>query len=148
MNESRELTPGKYILQVGFSEENIRETTDPFYDPVRGLQRVEICSDGIVILAPKDKLQGLVKPVSFCPSELTETIDLMNSADYKDRFRAEYLQEKIRYEKLKAMVNKWDSGHLEFKPTCPRELYDFQLKVMKTKLGVFAVRAKIEGIEL
>lgn len=30
--------------------------------------------------------------------ELKETIDLMNSDDYKERFKAEYLQVKIRYE--------------------------------------------------
>ena len=29
--------------------------------------------------------------------ELKDTIELMNSADYKDRFKAEYLQIKIRY---------------------------------------------------
>ena len=31
--------------------------------------------------------------------ELKDTIELMSSADWKDRFIAEYLQTKIRYEK-------------------------------------------------
>ena len=32
--------------------------------------------------------------------ELKDTIDLMTSEDYKDRFKAEYYQTKIRYDKL------------------------------------------------
>ena len=31
--------------------------------------------------------------------ELQDTIELMNSAEYKDRFKAEYYQAKIRYDK-------------------------------------------------
>ena len=38
--------------------------------------------------------------------ELNETVELMNSADYKDRFKGEYFQVKIRYDKLKAMCEK------------------------------------------
>lgn len=33
-------------------------------------------------------------------NELKDTIELMNSSDYKDRFKAEYYQLKIRYTKL------------------------------------------------
>lgn len=36
-------------------------------------------------------------------NELKDTIELMNSSDYKDRFKAEYYQLKIRYTKLHAM---------------------------------------------
>lgn len=38
--------------------------------------------------------------------ELKDTIKLMNSENYQDRFKAEYLQVKIRYDKLKTMVDK------------------------------------------
>ena len=38
--------------------------------------------------------------------ELKDTIELMQSEDYKDRFKAEYFQLKIRYDKLKAMLEK------------------------------------------
>lgn len=38
--------------------------------------------------------------------ELKETIELMCSSDYKERFVAEYRQVKIRYEKLKNFCNK------------------------------------------
>ena len=38
--------------------------------------------------------------------ELKDTIDLMTSEDYKDRFKAEYYQTKIRYDKLHKMLVK------------------------------------------
>ena len=41
--------------------------------------------------------------------ELKETVELMISTDYKERFKAEYEQAKIRFEKLKAMLDKWDN---------------------------------------
>ena len=52
--------------------------------------------------------------------ELQETATMMCSADYKERFHAEYYQLETRHEKLKAMVEKWDKGELSFTPTCPR----------------------------
>ena len=38
--------------------------------------------------------------------ELKDTIKLMESENYKERFKAEYYQTKIRYEKLKKLNNK------------------------------------------
>jgi len=80
--------------------------------------------------------------------ELKDTTALMCSEDYKERFLAEYHQVGIRYQKLQAMVDKWDNGTLEFIPTCPRPTYDFQLKAMREYLGILIIRAKIEGIDL
>lgn len=37
--------------------------------------------------------------------KLKDTIKLMESDDYKDRFKAEYYQLKIRKEKLQKMLN-------------------------------------------
>ena len=54
---------------------------------------------------------------------LKETVEMMNSADYKERFIAEYEQLVIRYTGLKNMLEKWDKGELNFKPTCPRSTY-------------------------
>ena len=42
--------------------------------------------------------------------ELKDTTTLMVSSDYKERFKAEYYQLKIRLEKLKCMLQKWDNG--------------------------------------
>lgn len=80
--------------------------------------------------------------------ELKDTIELMSSSDFKDRFRAEWLQLSIRYEKLKNMVRAWDNGELNFTPRCPRSLYDFQLNVMKDYLMTLEIRAEIEEITL
>lgn len=80
--------------------------------------------------------------------ELKDTIEMMNSADYKERFRAEYYQLKIRYDKLNAMVEKWDKGELNFKPTCPRGVYSIQLITMYNYLNVLKERAQLEGVEL
>ena len=80
--------------------------------------------------------------------ELKDTISMMTSDDYKERFKAEYYQVKIRHEKLVAIVNKWDSGELNFVPTCPRNLYDKQLAYMENYTDILEQRAKLEGIDL
>lgn len=80
--------------------------------------------------------------------ELKDTIEMMNSADYKERFKAEYYQLKIRYDKLNAMVEKWDKGELNFQPTCPRGVYSIQLITMYNYLNVLKERANLEGVEL
>ena len=80
--------------------------------------------------------------------ELKETIELMTSTDYKERFKAEYEQVKIRFEKLKAMLDKWDNGTLEFTPTCNRGIYNFQIIAMGEYIACLETRAVIENIEL
>lgn len=40
--------------------------------------------------------------------ELRDTVEMMNNADYKERFKAEYYQTAIRYGKLKTMVDKYN----------------------------------------
>ena len=80
--------------------------------------------------------------------ELRDTVEMMNSADYKERFKAEYYQTAIRYGKLKAMVDKYNNGTLEFKPTCPMSIYDIQLRAMRDYLTILEARAAIEGVEL
>lgn len=80
--------------------------------------------------------------------ELKDTIELMNSEDYKDRFKAEYLQTKIRYDKLHNMLTKHEAGVLEFTPTCPIVKLMEQKRRMGEYLRCLEVRAAIEGIEL
>lgn len=80
--------------------------------------------------------------------ELINTINLMQSNDYKERFSAEYYQLKIRFEKLKAMLEKWDKGELNFTPICNRGIYNFQIKAMADYIATLETRAMIEGIEL
>lgn len=80
--------------------------------------------------------------------ELKDTIEMMNSADYKERFIAEYRQTKIRYEKLHKMLVKADAGKLDFKPTCTLDLLREQKAAMGKYLYCLEVRAQIEGIDL
>lgn len=80
--------------------------------------------------------------------ELIETAAMMGSADYKERFRAEYYQLETRLAKLHAMVEKWDNGELNFTPDCPRSLYELQVRSMAEYKAVLEARAKIEGIDL
>ena len=80
--------------------------------------------------------------------ELVDTAILMTSDDYKERFLAEYYQLETRYTKLKDMINRWDEGTLAFTPTCPRSLYDLQLRAMKDYLTVLETRALIEGVKI
>ena len=93
---------------------------------------------------------------------LTDTVDLMESSDYRDRFVAEYCQTKIRYEKLKAFNNKIEAARrvlsnpfecrpkdiVEPKHDCPEDLLRDQQSVMGQYLHILEVRAEIEGIDL
>ena len=76
------------------------------------------------------------------------TINLMRSDDYKERFKAEYYQTKIRYDKLHKMLIKAEAGTLDFKLNCSLELLTEQKRCMGMYLHALEVRAEIEGIEL
>lgn len=79
---------------------------------------------------------------------LKDTVEMMNSLDYKERFIAEYNQLIIRYKGLRNMLDKWNRGELEFKPTCPRSTYNMQIKAMTDYIAVLEARAVMEGVEL
>lgn len=84
--------------------------------------------------------------------KLADTVALMNSEDYKDRFVAEYLQTKTRYEKLKDFNTRIEAAQLTNtkEPThdCPLSLLREQQRHMGEYLHVLEVRAKIEGVPL
>jgi len=80
--------------------------------------------------------------------KLNETVEMMNSRDYKERFRGEYLQLKIRAEGLNSMLKKYKSGNLNFTPSCSYDLLNGQLKVMRLYTSYLEERAVIENIEL
>lgn len=79
---------------------------------------------------------------------LSDTVQMMNSTDYKERFKAEYWQTKIRYDKLHQMTVKYEAGTLDFKPDCELNLLLEQKKYMGLYLNRLEVRAEIEGIDL
>lgn len=80
--------------------------------------------------------------------ELKDTVEAMNSSDYKERFIAEYWQTKIRYEKLHNMIVKYEANTLPFQPTCPIDRLKDQAFNMGKYLYTLEVRAQLEGIEL
>lgn len=80
--------------------------------------------------------------------ELKDTVELMNSSDYKKRLRAEYLQTKIRYEKLHVMTIKYEAGTLNFEPSCSLEILKEQKSYMGNYLRMLEIRAEIEKINL
>ena len=97
--------------------------------------------------------------------ELKDTIAGMTSPDYKERFKAEYQQTKIRHAKLKALLNKWDAykdylvskrisdpdkdiqDFLGFTPSCSYEILREQQACMGQYLHCLEVRAVIEGVD-
>lgn len=91
--------------------------------------------------------------------EFKDTIELMQSEDYKARFKAEYYQTKIRYERLKAFNTKIEAANAvkyamstvtlrEPRHDCPETLLREQQTVMGNYLHILEVRAEIEGVEL
>ena len=80
--------------------------------------------------------------------ELKDTIAMMQSEDYKERFKAEYYQIVIRYQKLQVILQKWDNCELNFEPTCPRSTYNVQIKAMTDYIAILEAIAVMEGIRL
>ena len=80
--------------------------------------------------------------------ELKDTIELMTSTDWKDRFVAEYLQTKIRYEKLHKLIIKREVGKHGFGTPIPFESWKTQAQCMGRYLYELEKQAAIHGIEL
>ena len=91
--------------------------------------------------------------------QLKDTVSLMKSVNYKERFKAEYYQTKIRYEKLKSFNNKIEAAkQMRFtekrskcpmpEHDCPDDLLREQQAVMGQYLHILEIRAEIEGVEL
>lgn len=101
--------------------------------------------------------------------QMKDTVEMMCSADYKERFKAEYYQTKIRYEKLKAFNNKISAAEITCgmkydspvyqaetktklvempKHDCPAWQLRDQQRIMADYLQILEVRAVIEDIEL
>ena len=87
------------------------------------------------------------------------TDEAMVSHDYRQRFAAEYIQTKVRYERLKAFCDKIEaafvvssSGSLkkieEPKHDCPIHILRDQQRVMGEYLHILELRAIIEDVDL
>lgn len=80
--------------------------------------------------------------------ELKDTIKFMKSENYKERFKGEYYQIKIRYDKLHKMIIKYYANTLEFTPDTPIHLLEEQVNFMGNYLRILEIRAEIENIKL
>lgn len=80
--------------------------------------------------------------------ELKDTIKMMESEDFKERFKAEYYQIKIRRDKLAETLNKMKDNTLKFTPKCSYDVLHEQFVYMNNYIEVLEARAEIEGIEL
>ena len=80
--------------------------------------------------------------------QLKDTIEMMNSEDFKERFMAEYYQLLIRLDSLTAMIIKWKNNMLDFEPKCSIEILEQQVIFMQAYIDILRLRAKIEEIDL
>ncbi len=103
-------------------------------------------NDGYISWSPKKQFEEAYSEIGKNP--LYETTLLMKSNDFRERFQAEYIQLKIRYNGLKAMLEKYKAGTLSFQPKCSYELLFTQLVYMENYMKVLEERAKVEGIIL
>lgn len=79
---------------------------------------------------------------------LNETVEMMNSSDYKERFKAEYYQLVYRTKKLEKMLNDLYEGKLTFEPDCPNSVLENQFDVMNKYIRILKERANYEKIDL
>ena len=103
-------------------------------------------TDGYKSWCPKDVFEK--HNYAIKNEELAKTCELMVSPDYKERFKAEYIQLKNRFVGLGRMLDAWQDGKLTFVPPCLRDLYCNQWMAMGQYLDVLKRRSEIEGIKL
>lgn len=81
-------------------------------------------------------------------TSLSETSALMESEDYIDRMKAEYMQLEIRLVGLKAMLDKYKEGTLSFVPKCSYDLLNEQFKSMCVYRSLLQERFRVEEITI
>ena len=80
--------------------------------------------------------------------QLKDTVEMMTSDDFKERFKAEYYQLLIRLDSLTSMLIKWEDNMLDFEPKCSKETLENQVIFMQGYIAILRLRAEIEEIDL
>lgn len=80
--------------------------------------------------------------------KLSETVAMMNSKDFNERFRAEYFQLQNRINGLSSILDNYRKGTLDFTPKCNLKLLDGQMRGMIIYKTHLEECAKIQGISL
>ena len=96
----------------------------------------------------KIKCNKIKKKLRGNKMNLHDTVEMMNSSDYRERFKAEYYQLLFRLDALIGMLLKWENNMLDFEPKCSKETLENQVIFMQGYMGILRLRAEIEGIEL
>lgn len=106
-----------------------------------------IYDDGYESWCPKKQFEKHNRELKVA-GELSISVELMNSPDWKDRTKAEYIQLYHRAKNLRRMLDRYKSGELDFAPNCSYELLKTQLKIMEAYMAILEERDNIENIEL
>ena len=77
---------------------------------------------------------------------LNNAVKMTLSEDYRERFIAEYVETKIRYERLHNIIIKWYAGKADF--VTDIDLLEEQAQHMGNSLKILEIRAVKENIEL
>ena len=80
--------------------------------------------------------------------KMTDTIKLMNSTDYKERFRGEYFRLVNRIESFSKMLDGYRHNSLKYTPKCTLKMLDGQMNSMIIYRTHLEESAKIEEISL
>ena len=100
-----------------------------------------------------DKEKVITHNVTELPKRVLDELfelagKLRTSADYKDRFKSEYLDLTVRAERLRRMLVRYKDGTLEFKPNNTYEMLHAQYIFMIEYGNILYERAEIEHINL
>jgi len=71
-----------------------------------------------------------------------------NLPDWQQRFVIEYEELADRAEKLRAMLDKYDAGLLDFTPQTPIGVLRAQLSIMSAYMSILEERAEFESVDL
>lgn len=80
--------------------------------------------------------------------ELKDTVEMMLSEDYKERFKAEYWQLKFRLERLNRLIELHIAGQLTFELSSPIIIHNQQACIMQRYMDFLELRANMEEIDL
>lgn len=96
----------------------------------------------------EQEFQAVVADLATTKDPLKLTVVQMLSSDPIERFKAEYNQLKIRIERLEHSLEHWDEFKAERCPRASKSAITRQLNYMRNLFDLFALRAKIENIDV
>lgn len=148
MNMEQKFISVKFVSAIDMNSDEARQKGYKT-DCQTNVDGVEVTyEDGYKSWCPLEVFKRNSYSVVTNNQDLVKSVKLMLSEDYKERFKAEYLQILSRATRLEDMLEKWEKGELSFVPTCPKSTFYFQLKAMKMYFFALCFRAEVEGVDL